>query len=306
MEPYDVAIIGGGPAGVAAGVYAARKKLRTVLITDNFGGQSVVSAEIQNWIGTTVISGLALAENLEAHLRAQENIEIAEGARAASVAPEGNGFGITTEADKKFYAKTILLATGSGRRRLGVPGEREFEGKGVVYCATCDAPLFGGKDVAVVGGGNAGLEAVVCLLPYARHIFLLECTGALRGDEVTIEKIEKQPSVEVITDAEAEAIVGERMVRGIRYRPVGGGAPVEIPVDGVFVEIGIVPSSDVVRGLVALNGRGEVTVDPRTQATSRAGIWAAGDVTDGLYRQNNISAGDAVKAILNIWDFLNG
>ncbi|MFH1162149.1 MAG: FAD-dependent oxidoreductase [Candidatus Jorgensenbacteria bacterium] len=301
---YDLIIVGGGPAGVAGGIYAARKKMKVALITDHFGGQSLVSAEIQNWIGTAAISGLELGQRLEEHLRAQDGIEIVDGDKAVRVEAVGGAsvFTVTTAGGRRFETTALLVATGSRRRRLEVPGERELEGKGVAYCSTCDAPLFGGKAVAVVGGGNAGLEAVADLLPYASRVYLLELSGALRGDAVTREKIQNHPSVEIVLNAEVETVVGEKWVRGLRYHPTGGGSTVEIPVEGVFVEVGIVPNSELVKELVATNERGEIVVDSKTQATSVPGIWAAGDVSDGLYRQNNISAGDAVKAALNIYD----
>ncbi|MFH1193069.1 MAG: FAD-dependent oxidoreductase [Candidatus Jorgensenbacteria bacterium] len=303
---YDLIIIGGGPAGVAAGVYAARKKMKAALITDHIGGQSLVSAEVRNWIGTPAVSGLELGRRLEEHLRAQEGIEIIDGDTAAKVvaAKGSRGFAVTTAGGRALEATALLIATGSRRRRLDVPGGQELEGKGVVYCSTCDAPLFGGKAVAVVGGGNAGLEAAADLLPYASRVYLIELYGSLKGDAVTLEKVRNNPSVEIILNAKVEAVVGEQLVRGLRYRPVAGGPPVEIPVDGVFVEIGIVPNSELVKEIVALNERGEIIVDPKTQATSVPGIWAAGDVSDCLYRQNNVSAGDAVKAVLNICDYI--
>src|SRR3989338_7816998 len=182
---YDLVIVGGGPGGVAAGVYAARKKIKTLLITDTFGGQSLVSADIQNWIGTKSISGFDLARAFEGHLRAQEGIEIVDGDLVVAVKKSEHGFAVTTRKGKAFEAKYVLLVSGSRRKKLGVPGEKEFDGKGVVYCTTCDAPLFNGKVVAVVGGGNSGLEATVDLFPYAEKIYLIEYSDTLRGDSVT-------------------------------------------------------------------------------------------------------------------------
>jgi len=194
---YDLIIAGGGPGGAAAGVYAARKKIKVALITDSFGGQSIVSDDIQNWIGTKLITGLDLAKNLEEHVRAQEGIEVVTD-KVAKIEKKEGGFTVTTEKGKTFDTKTILLTTGSHRRKLGVPGEKEFEGKGVAYCATCDAPLFAGMDVAVVGGGNAGLEAVVDLFPYAKKIYLLHRGDALKGDPITQERVTSSDQVEII------------------------------------------------------------------------------------------------------------
>ena len=294
---YDLIIIGGGPAGVAAGVYAARKKMKTLLVTESFGGQSLVSADVQNWIGTKSVTGFDLAQMLEGHLRAQEDIEILENDLATGVEKKADGsFIVKTRDGKTLETKYILLASGSRRRRLGVPGEDKFEGRGVVYCSICDAPLFKDKTVAVVGGGNAGLEAVIDLLPYAKKIYLIVRSGMLKGDAVTQEKVSTHENVEIIYNATIGEIVGENFVTSIRYNDK------ELPLDGVFVEIGAVPNSEFVKGLVDMNQLGEVVVAHKPQATSLAGIWAAGDISDVRYKQNNISAGDAVKAVLHIYE----
>lgn len=302
---YDLIIVGGGPAGIAAGIYAARKKMKTLLVTDGFGGQSVVSADIQNWIGTTSISGFDLAKNLEAHLRAQEGIEIVDDDRVAAVQKKEDGtFSLGTKNGKTYEATYLLLVSGSSRKKLGVPGEAVFEGKGVVYCSICDAPLFGGKTAAVVGGGNSALESVVDLLSYASKIYLMVRSEVLKGDPVTQEKVKGDPKVEIIWNAVAQEIVGKDFVTGIKYQDAKSGEAKELAADGVFVEIGLVPNSDFVKDIVDRDAYGAVKIDARTQATSCPGIWAAGDVTDVLYKQNNISAGDAIKAVLNIYDHL--
>lgn len=302
---YDIVIVGGGPAGIAAGVYAARKKIKTLLVTESFGGQSLVSAGIQNWIGTVEVSGFDFAMMLEKHLRAQQDIDIVDADLVNAVTKIDDGFTVTTKSGKSYQTKTILVASGSRRRRLGIPGEDKLDGKGVAFCSICDAPLFAGKDVAVVGGGNAGLEAVVDLFPYATKIYLLERNPGLRGDAVTVERIKTNPKLSIITSVTTEEILGETTVTGLRYKELGSGATKELALGGVFVEIGAVPNSEFVKGLVAFNQFGEIAVDPRTQATSLAGIWAAGDVTDVHYKQNNIAAGHAITALLNIYDFLN-
>jgi len=302
---YDLVIIGGGPAGVGAGIYAARKKIKTALVTDFFGGQSLVSADIQNWIGTKSISGLDLARMLEAHLRAQKGIEIVEGDRVVKIEKIKSGFRVIMESGKIVETKTILVATGSRYRKLGIPGEEKFEGRGISNCSTCDAPLFAGKRVAVIGGGNSGLEAVVDLIPYASKIYLIHRGEALKGDAVTQEKIKAEPKVEVILNAQTQEIFGNDFIEGIRYLDKKTNEQKELKVDGVFVKIGLVPQSDLVKDLVNLNEWGEIIVDHKTQRTSADGIWAAGDVTDVLYKQNNISVGDAIKAVLNIYSFLS-
>jgi alkyl hydroperoxide reductase subunit F len=301
---YDLIIIGGGPGGVAAGIYAARKKMKTALVTDTFGGQSLVSSSIENWIGTKSISGFDLAKALEEHLRAQSGIDIVDGDLVSAVikkSDEGT-FVVTTKNGKTLETKYILLTSGSRRKRLGVPGEDKFDGKGVVFCTTCDAPLFGGKTVAVVGGGNSALEGVEDLLHYAAKIYLFVRSEVLRGDPVTQEKVKADARVTILWNSIIEEIKGDGFVNGVTYKDVKTGESKELPLDGVFVEIGLVPNSDFVKDLVALDAFGKVVVDHKTQQTSCPGIWAAGDVSDVLYDQNNISVGDAVKATLNIYD----
>lgn len=302
---YDLIIIGGGPAAASGGIYAGRKRLKTVLITDSFGGQSVVSADIQNWVGIPSISGFDLAQSMEKHLRLQSDVVIEEGDAVIRVEKKEDGTFVVKTKSKLFESKAILVASGSRRKKLNVSGEHELEGKGVFYCSICDAPLFGEKTVAVVGGGNSALEAVLDLIPYASSIYLLHHGAELKGDQVTQEKIKKSEKVTIIYNAETSAIDGITSVTGISYQDKKTGEKKNLPVDGVFVEIGAVPNSDFVDGLVERNAYGAIVVDPRTQATSVSGIWAAGDVTDLPYRQNNISVGDAAKAVLNIYEVLH-
>ncbi|MDP3881063.1 MAG: FAD-dependent oxidoreductase, partial [bacterium] len=265
-----------------------------------------------NWIGTKAISGVELAKKLEDHIRNYaDDIDIVEGEKVEKVEREGefgvkNGhFIVTTETGKKFESKTVLLTVGSHRRRLGIPGEDKFDGKGVVFCSTCDAPLFKDKKVAIVGGGNAGLEAVVDSIPYAEKIYLMVRSDTLKGDPSTQEKIKNHPKVEIMYNTEVKEIYGETFVNKIKIVNNQSNQESELDVEGVFVEIGSIPTSGMVKGLVDLNERGEVIVDHKTQKSSCEGIWAAGDVSDVLYKQNNISAGDAVKAILSIYEYLH-
>ncbi len=302
---YDLIIIGGGPGGVAAGVYAARKKMKVALITDTFGGQSLVSADVRNWIGTKSISGFELAQNLEAHLRDQGGIDIIDSERVSKIEKTENGFTVKTESGKSFETKYILTTAGSRRKRLNVPGEDKHEGKGVAYCSICDAPLFGDMITAVIGGGNAGLEAVVDLQPYAKKIYLLVRGDEAKGDAVTLDKIKKDPKFELINNAQTLEILGEEKVTGLKYKDLKTGEEKILPVEGIFVEIGILPNSEMFGDLVERDKMGDVIVEHKTQKTSCPGIWAAGDVTDVLYKQNNISAGDAIKAVLNIYDEIN-
>lgn len=306
---YELAIIGGGPAAAAAAVYAGRKQINAVLITESFGGQSIVSNEIYNWVGTKAISGVKLAMDLEEHAR--EHIkEIVEGERVVLVEKVNNGpptghFSITTSSGKKIEAKTILAASGSRRRRLGVPGEDKFDGKGVVFCSTCDAPLFKNKRVVIVGAGNAGLEAAVDSIPYASEITLLVRGTEMKGDAITQAKVTSHPKIKIRYNTVIEEIVGDKMVSSVKILEKTTGKKEELPVEGVFVEVGALPNSDFVKDLVTLDARSEIIVDPRTQASSCEGIWAAGDVSNVLYKQNNISSGDAVKALLNIYEYLH-
>jgi len=302
---YDVIIIGGGPAAAGAAVYTARKKLRTLLITESFGGQSVVSADVQNWIGTKSISGFDLAQALEAHVRNfPDDIEVKSPELAVKADKIEGGFAIETNKNAIYEGKTLIIASGARRRKLGVPGEKELDGRGVAYCATCDAPLFAGKDVAVVGGGNAGLESVIDLFPYAKHIYLLEYSSALKGDPITQEKIKHSEKVTIIYNAGVLAILGEKFMTGLKYKDLISGEEKELPVGGVFVEIGSLPNSDFIKDMVETNNIGEIVINHKTSATSTAGIWAAGDVTDEMYKQNNISAGDGVKAALSAYNYL--
>jgi len=302
---YDLIIIGGGPAGVAAGIYASRKKIKSLLITDFFGGQSIVSNKIENWIGEKEISGFELAKKLEDHLKSQQGIEILEGDRVSKVEKTENGFKVFTNNNKIFETKYVLVTSGSSHRKINVPGEKEFEGRGVFYCATCDAPLMKNKTAAVIGGGNSGLEAVLDLIPYASSIYLLEYGEKLKGDLITQEKIKSSTKVQIITLAETIEITGEGFVKGLKYKDRKTNEIKELKIDGVFVEIGMVPNSFLVKDLVNLNNFGEIIVDTKTQQTSLFGVWAAGDVTDFPYKQNNIAVGQAISAILNINDYLN-
>lgn len=302
---YDLIIIGGGPGGIAAGVYAARKKIKCAIVAGDFGGASKVSADIQNWIGTKSISGFDWSKMMEDHLRAQEGIDVIHPDLAEKVEKSGSVFVVKTKSGKNIETKTVLVATGSARKKLNVPGEKEFDGKGVVYCSTCDAPIFAGKIVAIVGGGNAGLEAVLDADPYATKIYLLEFGDQLKGDLITQEKIKANPKVEIITQAKTLEILGNKFVTALKYQDLKTDETKELKLDGVFVEIGSYPNVGFVKDLVSTNQFGEIVVDHKTQATSLSGIWAAGDASDVLYKQNNISAGDAVKAVLNIADYLN-
>jgi NADH-dependent peroxiredoxin subunit F len=298
---YDLIIIGGGPAGVSAGVYASRKQLKTLFIAKEWGGQSIVSPDIQNWIGTAHLSGDALAQSLKSHLKeyAGDIVTIKEGQRVTKVTKDGDVFTVTLENGETSDAKAILVATGSIRRTLNVPGADTFEHKGLTYCASCDGPLFSGQDLVVIGGGNAAFETAAQLLAYAKSVTLFNRGDTFRADPVTVEKVLAHPNMRAITGVTPVEIQGEKFVTGIVYEK--DGEKTTLPVGGIFVEIGLVPSTEFVDGLVELDEYKRITIDPWTQKTSTPGVWAAGDCTNVKYHQNNISAGDGVKALEDIY-----
>jgi len=302
---YDLAIVGGGPAGVAAAVYAARKRLKTVLITDDWGGQSNVSPEIQNWIGEKSVSGVDLAKKLREHAEAYvgEWLTIQSPHRAKSVREESGSLVIACSDGSEHQARALLVASGSNRRKLEVPGAAEYDQKGLTYCASCDGPLFADQDVVVVGGGNAAFETAMQLLAYCKSVTLL-ARSTFRADELTVEKVLRNPKLKAIENVEVTKVEGEKFVNGICYK-VGNGTETLLPVAGIFVEIGLVPNTEWLGGIVKQNEYKQVVADPYTQRTSHSRIWAAGDCTDGKYHQNNIAAGDAVKALEDIYNFVH-
>lgn len=299
---YDLIIIGGGPAGVSAGVYAARKRLKTLLITPDFGGQSTVSEGIENWIGTVKISGSDLAKNLREHLLAYsgEYLEIKEGESAQDISKNSDIFTVKTE-KSEYETKTVLIATGSTRRKLEVPGALEFDNKGLTYCASCDGPLFAGQDVVVVGGGNAAFETSAQLLAYCKSVTLLNRSENLRADAITVNKLKENPNFKLILNAVPKEIKGEKFVKSIVWENSQTKEESEIETPAVFVEIGLIPTTYFAKNILNLNEVGQIKVDPRNQKTEVDGIWAAGDCTNGLYHQNNIASGDAVKALEDIY-----
>lgn len=303
MTEFDLVIIGGGPAGIAGGVYASRKKLKTLFITKEWGGQSIVSPDIQNWIGTPSISGDKLAKDLESHLRTYANhtVEIKDNVTVTNLEKLEGGFNISLDNGGTYLAKSVLIASGSKRRRLDVPGADEFEHKGLTYCASCDGPLFGGQDVAVIGGGNAGFETAAQLLAYAKSVTLLHRGNHYKADPVTVEKVLGHENMTGLLNTDTIAVLGDKFVTGLKYRNSTTNEESELPVSGIFIEIGMIPNTDFVSGLLELDKYKRIKIDPWTQQTSVPGIWAAGDCTNIKYHQNNISAGDAVRALEDIY-----
>ena len=298
-----MAIIGGGPAGTTAAVYAARKKLRSVIITDDWGGQSNVSEDIQNWIGFPHISGKELGEKFKAHVEeyADDILDIKYPTRVAKITDEGDFFSLNLENGETIEAENLFLGLGSKRRKLNTPGADEFEHKGLTYCATCDGPMFSGKDVVVVGGGNAGFESAAQLLAYVNSVTLLEYGDKFKADPGTVEKLMANDNFKAVTNAELLEIYGNTFVEGLKYKDRQSGEEHDLKVQGIFVEIGAVPNTDLVKDFVKLTDYGQIEIDPWVQSTSHERVWAAGDCTNIVYHQNNIASGDAVKALEDIY-----
>ncbi len=303
---YDLIIIGAGPGGTAGAVYGARKQLNTLLIAKEIGGQSTVSETIYNWIGTPEISGHALAESFRAHMSAYEGkfLTLKEGFLVSTIEKDGDIFNVRLENGDVMSAKALLITSGSGRRKLTIPGADMFEHKGITYCASCDGPLFSGQDVVVIGGGNAGFETAAQLLEYCNSVTLVHRNSDFKADKITVEKVLSHPKMKAVTNADLVEVKGDKFVSSLVYKDKTTGETHEIPTTGIFVEVGQIPNTSLVEHLVTLDDNKKIVVDPWTQRTSLEGIWAAGDATNGLYHQNNIATGDAVKALEDIFIWL--
>lgn len=305
---YDLIIIGAGPAGTAAGVYAARKQLKTLLITEEFGGQSVVSETIYNWIGTPEISGPALAKSFEDHLAYYEKsgfLTLRANERVTRVSKKEYHFIVEDTAGEVHETKTVLVASGSGRRKLAITGADEFEHKGITYCASCDGPIFKEKDVVVVGGGNAGFETAAQLLAYTKSVTLLHRGPAYKADQITVEKVLSHPKMTGILNANIKEVKGKGMVSSVIYTDTTTDTDKEIRAEGVFVEIGQIPHTGFVQEVVQLNEYKQIEIDPTSGRTTTPGIWAAGDCANVKYHQNNIAAGDGVRALEDIYLYIH-
>lgn len=303
---YDLLIIGGGPGGTSGAVYAARKQLKTIMVTEDWGGQSIVSEKIENWIGTTAISGNDLALSFKNHVYANkgEFLELVEGKRVEAVEKDGENFVSTLTDGSKIISKTILVTAGSSRRKLEALNADKFEHKGVTYCASCDGPIFADQDVVVVGGGNAGFETAAQLLAYCKSVTLLSRSD-FKADEITVKKVLANPKMKALTFTMPTEIMGEKFVTSIKAKNSQTDEEIVIPTTGVFVEVGQIPNTGFLSSVAPLDELKRVIVDPMTQMSKTAGIWAAGDCTNGLYHQNNIAAGDAVKALENIYLYIH-
>jgi len=305
-EAFDVLVVGGGPAGSAAAIYAARKGIRTGVAAERFGGQVLDTMSIENFISVQETEGPKLASALEAHVR-QYDVDIMNLQRASSLIPAKNAgdlHEIRFESGASLKSKTVILATGARWREMGVPGEQEYKAKGVCFCPHCDGPLFKGKRVAVIGGGNSGVEAAIDLAGIVSHVTLLEFDSKLRADAVLQRKLHSLPNVDVITSALTSEVKGDgQKVSGLVYKNRDTGEFKTVDLEGIFVQIGLLPNTDWLKGTVELSPRGEIIVDARGE-TSLPGIFAAGDVTTVPYKQIVIAVGEGAKASLSAFDHL--
>ncbi len=295
---YELIIIGAGPAGITAAIYAIRKRITTLVIAKDIGGQTALSGDVENYTGYQFITGPELALKFEEHLR-KFDIALKENEEAREVKKVGDKVQVRT--DKAIYeSSALIIASGKRSSELGVPGEKEFKNKGLTYCATCDAPLFPGKDVAVVGGGNSGLDAAIQLIKIANRIYIINIAPQLTADPIMQEIVLNSPKVTVLNSTQVEAVLGEKMVNAIKIRK--DGKEELLSVQGVFVEIGLVPNSDFAKD-VERNKFGEIKVNPHNE-TNVPGIFAAGDVTDVPEKQIVIAAGEGSKAALSVFSYL--
>jgi alkyl hydroperoxide reductase subunit F len=305
-DAYDVLIVGGGPAGAAASVYAARKGIRTGILSERFGGQTMDTMSIENFISVLETDGPKFAAALEQHAK-RYDVDILNLQRAEKLIPaaDNNGLiGIELANGATLRSKTVILSTGARWREVNVPGEKEYRNKGVAYCPHCDGPLFKGKRVAVIGGGNSGVEAAIDLAGIVGHVTLLEFGDQLRADAVLINKLKSLSNVVIHTQAQTTEITGaDGKVNGLRYTDRASGESKQVELEGVFVQIGLVPNSEWLRGTLELSRHGEIVVDARGQ-TSLPGVFAAGDVTTVPFKQIIIATGDGAKAALGAFDHL--
>jgi alkyl hydroperoxide reductase subunit F len=299
--PFDVLVIGGGPAGSSAAIYAARKGVRTGVIAERVGGQVLDTLGIENLISVKHTEGPKLAANLEEHMK-EYDIDIIKGVRVKQIIQE-NPFKIILDNDQVLKAKSIIIATGAKWRNVNVPGEAEFKNKGVAYCPHCDGPLFAGKPVAVIGGGNSGIEAAIDLANTSSHVTVIEFLPELKADKVLQDKLYSLPNVTVVKNAQTKEITGIDKVNGLTYIDRSSNKEYHISLNGVFVQIGLVPNTEFVASTVERNRFGEIIVDTKG-ATSVPGIFAAGDCTTSPYKQIIISMGSGAISALSAFDYL--
>ena len=304
-DPYDVLVVGGGPGGAAAAIYAARKGIRTGVVAERFGGQVLDTLAIENLVSVPHTEGPKLAAALEQHVREYE-VDIMNLQRAQALVPAGDDglAAVRLASGATLKAKSVIIATGARWREMNVPGEKEYRGRGVAYCPHCDGPLFKGKRVAVIGGGNSGVEAAIDLAGIVAHVTLLEFDNKLRADAVLLARLRSLPNVTIIASAQTTEVGGDgEKVNGLVYKDRVSGEERRLALEGIFVQIGLLPNTDWLKGTIALSPRGEIVVDARGE-TSLPGVFAAGDATTVPYKQIIIAMGEGAKASLSAFDHL--
>lgn len=300
--PYDVLIVGGGPASGSAAVYTARKGLRTGIVADRIGGQVNDTATIENFVTVKEIDGPKFSSALEDHIK-QYDVDVMTGIRASDIEKTDDGIVVTLDNGAQLTSKTVIISTGARWRKLEVPGEEALINKGVAFCPHCDGPLFENKNIAVIGGGNSGVEAAIDLAGIVEHVTLLERNANLKADNVLQERLNSLPNVTVIKNAQTTEVLGDDAVTGIKYQDKAQGEEHTLDLEGIFVQIGLLPNTEWLNNYVELNDAKEIKVD-RTNATSIPGIFAAGDVTDDRNKQIIISMGAGANAALNAFDYI--
>ena len=304
---YDTIIIGAGPAGLTAAIYTGRNRLKTLVLGKDVGGQTAISGEVENYPGIDRTQGIDLAEKMRAQAQNLETVEVKAGEeyKVKSIEKTNNIFAVVSEKGERYEGKTIILTAGKDPKRLNVPGEKEFEGRGVNYCATCDAPLYRDKIVAIIGGGYSATEAAEMLSKYAREIFVLSLNEKLNGEAITLEKIATSGKIKIIPLAETTQIINDgQKVTGVAYKDTKTGEGRQIAVEGAFVEIGSSPNTAPFGQTIKLNQWGEVEID-RKNMTSVPGIFAAGDITSVWGKQIVIAAGQGAQAAMAVGEYLS-
>jgi alkyl hydroperoxide reductase subunit F len=300
-ELYDLIIIGGGPAGMTAAVYAARKQLNALLLAKEVGGQVNWTLSIENYMGYQFIEGPELIKKFEDQVK-QFPLEVKTGSAITSVTRNNGIFEVTSESGERYQSKATIVATGKRPRQLNVPGEEKLKGRGVTYCSICDGPIFSGMKVAIIGGGNSALESTDDMVKIAEHVYLVSITQ-LTGDAVLVDKIKAAKNLSTFIEYEVMEIIGDKMVSGIKIRDLKSKQEKELDVRGIFVEIGLLPNSDLVKGVVSLNKVGEIEVNCSNETTV-PGLFAAGDVTNVPEKQIVVAAGEGAKAALQAHSYL--
>lgn len=296
---YELIIVGAGPAGITGSIYAARKKMNFIVITKNIGGQTILSSNIENYTGYQFITGVELAQKFKEHIESF-NILVRENETVNLLKKDKDIINIETDKGT-YYTKTVVIASGRIPKRLNVKGEEEFKNRGVAYCATCDAPLFVGKDVAVIGGGNSALDAVLQLIKIAKKVYLIDIASHLRADPIMVEKVKNSEIVKIYNSTKVEEIYGSKFVEGIK---ISKDNKIEnLPVEGIFIEIGSIPVSEFIKD-VTKNETGEIIVNCKCE-TNIPGIFAAGDVTNVPSKQVIVACGEGAKAVLSAFEYLS-